>query len=131
MKNQRNKNGRKDLSDKHTINVKYLDSIIPKFNDIIADSLEDALAFAKNLDDNPNRDYVIYDKFQRIVASKIRDERKEYKHQKEEDKKEKRRYRDDDREGREHGHGHHHGHHHGNGHGHHHGHDDDDDDMYA
>lgn len=45
------------------ISVKYLDSIIPKVNDIIADSLEDALAFAKNLDDNPNRDYIIYDRF--------------------------------------------------------------------
>jgi len=115
----RNKKNRPELGDKHTISVKYLDSIIPKINEIIADSLEDALAFAKNLNDNPNRDYVVYDKFQRIVASKIRDERKEYKHQKEQDKEKK--------------HGHGHGNGHGNGHGHGHGHHDhdDDDDMYA
>jgi len=129
MKNQRpeKKDNRQNLCDKHIISVKYLDSIIPKVNEIIADSLEDALAFAKNLDDNPNRGYVIYDRFQRIVASKLRDGKKEYKHQKEQEKKqEKEKEKDREHEGHGHGHGHHHGHHHG-----HDNHDDDDDDMYA
>lgn len=108
MKNNRNpeknKQGkRSDKDNKHTISVKYLDSLVPKYNEIIADSLEDAIEFAKKLDDNPDRDYVIFDKFQRIVVSKIRDKRKEYKHHKE-------------------------SHGHGNGHGK--GHDDHDD-MYA
>lgn len=84
QKPEKNKQGKlQKTENKHIISVKYLDRLIPKYNEIIADSLEDALDFAKKLDDNPDRDYIIYDRFQRIVASKIRDKRKEYKHHKE------------------------------------------------
>lgn len=111
QKPEKNKQGkRSDNDNKHTISVKYLDSLVPKYNEIIADSLEDAIEYAKNLDDNPKRDYVIFDKFQRIVVSKIHDKRKEYEHHKE-----------------SHGKGHEE---HGNGHGYGHDHHDHDD-MYA
>lgn len=105
-----NQGKRSREENKHIVSVKYLDSIVPKYNEIVADSLEEAIEFAKKLDDNENRDYIIYDRFQRIVASKIHDQRKQYKHHKE-----------------SHGKGHQE---HGNGHGHGHEHHDHDD-MYA